>query len=129
MREACDTCLGTPLLNPKILRGMGIVLTDFKRFAESSLNPSGVEDKESLRFCRVVLALCVAAESNYESLRDNYDKDNLVNFEHRATELEILAARVLLGKTSKPRGGTSRIAGRLIWSACAFLDGEVYIAE
>jgi hypothetical protein len=63
-------------MNPEILRGIDILLTEFKQFAESSLNPTDVTDKESLGFCRVALALCVAAESNYESLRDAYDRDD-----------------------------------------------------
>ncbi len=50
----------------------------FRRFCVKALDPKNVTEENS-KFCQVVLALCTAAESNYEKLRESYDKTDYVS--------------------------------------------------
>lgn len=49
----------------------------FRRFCVKALDPANVVEENS-KFCQVVLALCTATESNYEKLRESYDKADYV---------------------------------------------------
>ena len=49
----------------------------FRRFCVKALDPESVTEENS-KFCLVVLALCTATESNYEKLRESYDKADYV---------------------------------------------------
>jgi hypothetical protein len=50
-------------------KGVDSALESFRTFCMKALDPKNVTEENS-KFCQVVLALCTAAESNYEKLRD-----------------------------------------------------------
>jgi hypothetical protein len=58
-------------------KGADSAFESFRTFCMKALDPKNVREENS-KFCQVVLALCTAAESNYEKLRESYDKADYV---------------------------------------------------
>jgi hypothetical protein len=72
------------MMNPDISKtavdlreGADSAFESFRKFCVNALNPENVTE-ENTKFCQVVLALCTATDSNYEKLRESYDKADYV---------------------------------------------------
>jgi hypothetical protein len=86
-------------------------LESLRNFCVKTLDPQNVTEENS-KFCQVVLALCTAAESNYEKLRESYDKADYVSLAlscRNLLEVAIFTQFVLQSKANADEFAADRL--------------------
>lgn len=63
-------------MDPHIRASFDSMFIEFQQWASVAFDPSKVTTEEQGNFCHITVALCLAAERNYEELRDAYDRQD-----------------------------------------------------